>query len=209
MFGPRVFILASTLFLAACPDPNTALTAPPDPEQLPDTPRTPSVSCELKNGPTGCIEIDSLPGEGQDTEEGSAADAAAQATAAQRQREQEQNAAICRYKNLSWADLDRYHELYLTSEYDALAFCAQAEDDTANAPRPGSEPVVEGYSEPAAAGGGCEYQGVNYGPGDFINAPIDSSSLRVFGELFDNLAGKSGPWQQCQCSSSSGHWGCV
>lgn len=58
-------------------------------------------------------------------------------------------------------------------------------------------------------GGGCEYQGRDYGPGESVYSPIDSDSLFVFGERFSDLAGRSGPWQQCQCSSSSGHWGCV
>lgn len=60
--------------------------------------------------------------------------------------------------------------------------------------------------------GGCVWKGRNYGPGESIyhsSGPIMSSDLSVYGDSFDSLTGKSGPWQQCQCSSSSGKWGCV
>ncbi|WP_124088185.1 hypothetical protein [Pseudogemmobacter humi] len=61
----------------------------------------------------------------------------------------------------------------------------------------------------SGTGGGCEYRGRNYGPGESVYSPIDSDSLLVFGQRFEELAGVSKKWQQCQCSSSSGHWGCV
>lgn len=61
--------------------------------------------------------------------------------------------------------------------------------------------------------GGCVWKGRSYGPGQFIYASsvgrIVSSDLTIYGESFETLSGASGPWQQCQCSSSSGKWGCV
>ncbi|VDC32933.1 hypothetical protein [Pseudogemmobacter humi] len=67
----------------------------------------------------------------------------------------------------------------------------------------------QGSSSSGGSGGGCVYQGREYGPGESVYSPINSDSLFVFGKRFSDLAGSSGPWQQCQCSSSSGHWGCV
>lgn len=61
-------------------------------------------------------------------------------------------------------------------------------------------------------GGGCVWKGRSYGPGESIyhaDGPIRSSDLTVHGDTFEQLSGRSGPWQQCQCSSSSGTWGCV
>jgi len=61
--------------------------------------------------------------------------------------------------------------------------------------------------------GGCVWKGRSYGPGQSIYASqvgrIVSSDLTIYGESFQTLSGASGPWQQCQCSSSSGKWGCV
>lgn len=61
--------------------------------------------------------------------------------------------------------------------------------------------------------GGCVWKGRPYGPGQSIYASsvgrIMSSDLTIYGESFETLSGVSGPWQQCQCSSSSGKWGCV
>lgn len=61
--------------------------------------------------------------------------------------------------------------------------------------------------------GGCVWKGRSYGPGQSIYASqvgrIVSSDLTIYGESFEALSGASGPWQQCQCSSSSGKWGCV
>lgn len=36
-----------------------------------------------------------------------------------------------------------------------------------------------------------------------------SSDLKVFGQDFGALSGKPGPWQGCDCGSSSGKWGCI
>ena len=83
-----------------------------------------------------------------------------------------------------------------------LAYCNSLETRTVEAAPDQSIPD-------SGSGGGCEYQGQNYSPGDEIYAPINSSSLLVFGKTFDSLAGKSGPWQMCECQVSRGHWGCV
>ncbi len=61
-------------------------------------------------------------------------------------------------------------------------------------------------------GNGCVWKGQSYGPGESIfhtDGQILSSDLTVYGENFGSLSGKSGPWQQCQCGTSSGKWGCV
>jgi hypothetical protein len=60
--------------------------------------------------------------------------------------------------------------------------------------------------------GGCVWKGRSYGPGESIyhtDGEIRSSDLTIHGDSFETLSGRSGPWQQCQCSSSSGTWGCV
>ncbi len=62
------------------------------------------------------------------------------------------------------------------------------------------------------SGGGCVWKGQAYGPGQSIyhtDGEIRSSDLTIHGDSFETLSGRSGPWQQCQCSSSSGTWGCV
>jgi len=89
----------------------------------------------------------------------------------------------------------------------ANAYCAYAPLDIVKVE---PEPV---QSTPVSSGGGCEWKGRNYSPGDSIHYQSDgqilSSDLFVFGKNFGNLSGKSGPWQLCECSTSSGHWGCV
>lgn len=63
-----------------------------------------------------------------------------------------------------------------------------------------------------ATGEGCVWKGRAYSQGQSIyytQGPIYSRDLLINGQSFEALSGEPGPWQQCQCSSSSGHWGCV
>lgn len=83
-----------------------------------------------------------------------------------------------------------------------MDYCREIED--------GGNDVAD--SSDGESGGGCVWKGRNYGPGESIyhtNGPIHSSDLYIHGQSFQSLSGRSGPWQQCQCSSSSGQWGCV
>lgn len=61
--------------------------------------------------------------------------------------------------------------------------------------------------------GGCVWKNRSYQPGDKIRSMTDgtilSEDLFINGENFGDLSGQSGPWQGCDCSSSSGKWGCV
>lgn len=107
-----------------------------------------------------------------------------------------------RVKRLTQKDLEMFFKLYERDPDRAYFHCANLAKEVA-APKPAQSIPDSG------SGGGCEYQGQNYSPGDEIYAPIDSSSLFVFGKRFDSLAGKSGPWQMCECQVSRGHWGCV
>lgn len=86
------------------------------------------------------------------------------------------------------------------------AFCKAQEAGQAAAPVPQS-------SRPTAQkGGGCEWRGSSYAPGDTIyptEGPILSQDLFINGQSFDQFTGKPGPWQMCECQVSVGHWGCV
>lgn len=84
-----------------------------------------------------------------------------------------------------------------------MAYCRNLEaEDQETAQSSGGE----------SSSGGCVWKGRSYGPGESIyhtQGTIRSSDLTIYGESFETLSGRSGPWQQCQCSSSSGKWGCV
>lgn len=95
----------------------------------------------------------------------------------------------------------------------------QPVDDTAE---PASAPASESLPSPqeeAPSGssgtttGGCVWQGRQYRPGDKIRSSVDgtivSSELEINGQSFETLSGQSGPWQGCDCLTSSQHWGCV
>lgn len=90
-------------------------------------------------------------------------------------------------------------------------FCIALENQQAREATSGSAVPVQ--STPAnSTGGGCEWKGRNYAPGDSIyhtEGPIYSSDLFINGQNFGNLSGKPGPWQMCECQVSVGHWGCV
>jgi hypothetical protein len=59
---------------------------------------------------------------------------------------------------------------------------------------------------------GCVWKGRAYAVGASIyhtEGRIMSSDLRINGQDFGSLSGRAGPWQQCECSTSSRRWGCV
>jgi hypothetical protein len=116
------------------------------------------------------------------------------------------------------ADFDRGQNLKELGPHkvELQAYCNRVDDNLASATALIAEidaklaPQEAPQSTPAASsGGGCEYQGRNYSQGESIYYPIDSSSLFVFGQSFNELAGKSSVWQQCDCSPNTGHWFCV
>lgn len=114
----------------------------------------------------------------------------------------------------------------LTREEEKAEQRRQLAEMMPEAPRPAApaEPPAASFPEPAApqttiaaaedfSRHGCVWQGRIYQPGDSIRAQshgeILASELMIYGDSFESLSGVSGPVQGCDCSSSSGHWGCV
>ena len=85
---------------------------------------------------------------------------------------------------------------------------------------PEPAPVVQAFNQTPRSTSvdlsaeGCVWQNRAYSAGESIyhtDGPLIASEIFIRGQTFSQLAGVSPDqrYQQCQCSSSSGHWGCV
>lgn len=213
-----VFLLA--LSLSACvTEPSGPLFGDRDLEEAPELApskeglRDSTPSCELK-GPVNARKCMDGRGEmgnnpGMQSSETKAEKAAKEA---ELKLSFERNKAKCDTDTLSVDENFRFLELAMQERpYEAASYCAQATEAHNSAAE--TRKLQPTYSSPTpGSGGGCEWKGRNYSPGQSIyhtEGPIYSSDLFIFGENFETRSGKSGPWQQCECSTSSGHWGCV
>ncbi len=218
-------LLALTMFLAACePDPSGPLFGDRDINEAPEPAvpkegeKTAIPSCELK-GPVNARKCLDGRGESKDTGNKSSETVVEDQAKLQRQAQLERNKEDCDPYEMdsSPTEFSKFLALYKVDQenFEAWAYCAEWTRKNvleANA-EPYDSPQVPLKSSAPQPGGGCEWKGRNYSPGDSIHYQSDgqilSSDLFVFGENFGNLSGKSGPWQLCECSTSSGHWGCV
>jgi len=199
---PRIRLLMSCLIVALVACKPATTSSPKIEPQLADAGKKNTLNCELKNGPTGCVMSNGQPdraGRGQADSSAKKAGSDQTANAASPSRETFQP-WMC--KQGPQAMLPVWGSLLTGNLGKFQAYCREIEGDADSETAASSE----------GSGGGCEWNGRDYGPGDSIyytEGPIMSRDLKVFGQSFESLSGKSGPWQQCQCSSTSGHWGCV
>lgn len=201
---PRIQLLMSCLLVALAACKSATTSSPQADPQFADAGKKNTLNCELKNGPTGCVMSNGQPDRsGRNQPVSGARNAGSNqpaqlASTAQPSRETFQP-WMC--KQGPQAMLPVWGSLLTGNLGKFQAYCREIEgEDNSN---------TAASSEGNA---GCEWKGRDYGPGDSIyhtEGPIMSSDLTVFGQSFESITGKSGPWQQCQCSSSSGHWGCV
>lgn len=133
------------------------------------------LNCELKNGPTGCVEM-----------------AVPARTAEEERAEQRRQVAAM------MPETPRQPP--------------PAEPPAASVPEPAAPQTTVAEAQDLSRHG-CVWKGRVYQPGDSIRWQSDgeilASDLLVYGDTFESLSGMSGPVQGCDCSSSSGHWGCV
>lgn len=200
----NTIILGMAAFaLAGCPDPNASTVAAPK-ARTAAAASGGSESCELKN-PEGT-------GTCEDGRNGTSTDATAATpeTAAGPDftgfsPEQCRDEAGAHRVGEAWG-------LILSGRLGDLRAYCDAIDPSGAAGQPAGTGASPSDSGGDVLGGGCVWKGQEYGPGQSIrytDGQIMSSDLSVFGQDFYELTGKEGPWQGCDCGSSSGTWQCI
>lgn len=206
-----IFLGLAAFALAGCPDPNSstasapkAATASAGPE--PDAAVDPDF-CEAKNpeGTNPCKK-DSGAGKGSNDPGNQSSEPVYEVVGPCRILKGPDDETIDQFRERDpkgfecWREYMVKENARLQAEIDEIIAWNEKNEEAAAAPAASSAPQ---------SGGGCEYKGRNYSQGESIYYPIDSSSLFVFGQSFNELAGKSSAWQQCDCSPNTGHWFCV
>lgn len=168
-----------------------------------DTPQT--ESCELKN-PAGTGECDD--GRHASAPRGSSANRVTPQTGRSDPPTQF-SPAMCRSIAQGGVGFFAFYGTLLTGNLGKLGeYCENLEREAAQQAAPSSSSSGTGGSGIA----GCVWKGRAYPVGSSIyhtQGRILSSDLRVNGQDFGALSGRAGPWQWCECQSSSRKWGCV
>lgn len=210
----RVFSLGAALAvmatLASCGP--VATGGSPTPKQAHGTAAPPAgerKNCELKNGPTGCVDMDS-----RVKDDDSAAAAAPKAPA--RQADAGFEPYMCQQGGGGmigfWGNLGRISEWQ--------AYCERLEAGQSPPSGGGTYADAAEPSAPVGAGSGCVWKGRSYRPGDTIYASkvgdifmrdvlIDGKPFYTFVPQGQNLSSPGDRAQMCECQRSVKHWGCV
>ncbi len=200
--------LAAVLLLAAC-EP-VAPVGSPAPKQAHGSAAPPAgarKNCELKNGPTGCVEHETGARAGGTAKEATA-----------RQADAGFEPYMCQQGGGGmigfWGNLGRISEWQ--------AYCERLEagqsPPSGGGPYAGSDAAEP--SDPVGAGSGCVWKGRSYRPGDTIYASkvgdifmrdvlIDGKPFYTFVPQGQNLSSPGDRAQMCECQRSVKHWGCV
>lgn len=198
--------LAAVLMLAACePVAPVGGAAPKQGQGAAAPPAGARKNCELKNGPTGCVEDDTGARAGGTAKEATA-----------RQADAGFEPYMCEQGGGGmigfWGNLGRISEWQ--------AYCERLE---AGQSTPSGGEAYAGAAEPSspvAAGSGCVWKGRSYSPGDTIYASkvgdiymrdvlIDGKPFHTFVPPGHNLSSPGDRAQMCECQRSVKHWGCV
>ena len=210
ILGMMLVTLPLTLGLTGCP-PKPTNDTPSSSEVVPMA-RTftgNKLNCELKNGPTGCVDEAELVAKAKAEREAQARvkdPNASEVDVSKPAAKVEFNPGMCKAIADGGTGFFAFYGTLLTGRLSELnKYCTELAADL-NSP--------SDFPNTTQAGGfaGCVWKGRAYTPGESIfysEGRILSKDLSINGQSFEALSGKSGPWQQCECSTSSKHWGCV
>lgn len=199
--------LAAMAVLVSCGPVTTG--GSPAPRQAQGTTAPPAgnhKNCELKNGPTGCV----------DDDKGARAGATAKEAPA-RQADAGFQPYMCETGGGGmigfWGNLGRISEWQ--------AYCERLEAGQ-SAPSGGGTyaTAADAPSSPVAAGSGCVWKGHSYQPGETIYASkvgdiymrdvlINGKPFYTFVPPGQSMSSPGDRAQACECQRSVKHWGCV
>jgi hypothetical protein len=166
------------------------------------------LNCELKNGPTGCVDDQKRTAQTEDLK---------RARELELEREKARtNAEIQSARDSGFQPWECQQgptamlpawKAMLTGRVSAWQdYCDQLE-------RQRADEILASSPSSSGDGGGCVWKGRPYKPGDSIRSATDgqiySYDLKVNGQDFGSLSGRVGPLQGCDCGSRSGTWQCI